>query len=226
MAVKSSVSSKAVTASSLAKPKVTIHAVSATKIKVSWKKVKGVDKYGIYRYSTTDVNNITSLHSYKLVKKAGSKTTSWTNKNLTEGKFYAYTVVAYKGYSYQRSSAVFAQATSDMYFIRSVPTTTDGSQISALKIKITNLSCKSVKMNANLSGMFYPDLNASAYILASIPADKIIKPGATATVTYQLASPASYDYSKMGFKFSCTYNNIPLIGIISEGTNGYINQNQ
>ncbi|MCI2063046.1 MAG: hypothetical protein LKJ83_09870 [Eubacteriaceae bacterium] len=226
MAVKSSVSSKAVTASSLAKPKVTIHAVSATKIKVSWKKIKGADKYGIYRYSTTDANIIFSQHTYKLVKKAGSTTTSWTNKGLTKGKYYAYVVAAYKGYSLQRSSVVYAKATSDMYFVRVVPLTTDGSQISALKMKITNLSCKSVKMNANVSGMFFPDVNASTYIAASIPADKIIKPGKTATVTYTLASPASYDYSKMGFKFSCTYNNIPLIGVISETTNGYVKQNQ
>lgn len=77
-------------------------AAGKTSIKITWSKVSGAEGYEVYRYigdsNETQVSNGQSNEygKYKLVKSAGAKTKSYTDKKLTKDMTYSYKVVAYK----------------------------------------------------------------------------------------------------------------------------------
>ncbi len=83
-----SVNSKVISATARLKtPVATAKRVSATSIKVKWNKVSGATGYTIYRASS-------KTGTYKKIAAVKSSVTSYTNKNLTNGKNYYYKVVA------------------------------------------------------------------------------------------------------------------------------------
>lgn len=80
----------------------TAKAASKTSIKLSWSKVSGAKGYEVYRKlgssDTTQISNGkgNGFTQYKLVKTSGEKSTSYTDKGLTQGMEYSYIVRAYK----------------------------------------------------------------------------------------------------------------------------------
>lgn len=77
-------------------------AAGTTSVKVSWKKIPGVDGYGIYRYNSTK-------GKYVLAGTVGANASSYTMKNLSSG--YAYTVQV-KGYVNVDGKKVYGKSAS------------------------------------------------------------------------------------------------------------------
>ena len=74
---------------SVAKPKVTVKA-GKSRAKVSWKRIRGVSGYEIYRSEK-------KKSGYKKIRTAAKASiTSYTNKRLTSKKTYYYKIRAYK----------------------------------------------------------------------------------------------------------------------------------
>ncbi|MCM1258976.1 MAG: fibronectin type III domain-containing protein [Roseburia sp.] len=80
----------------------TAKAASKTSVKLSWSKVSGAKGYEVYRKlgtsAATQISNGqgNGFTQYELVKSLGSKSKAYTDKGLTQGMGYNYTVVAYK----------------------------------------------------------------------------------------------------------------------------------
>lgn len=71
-------------------------------VKVSWNRIKGADKYKIYRKNKTG--------SYKLMKTVSSRTISWVDSRVNECKQYSYAVVPYRkstGGTYKPSTTIY-----------------------------------------------------------------------------------------------------------------------
>ena len=77
-------------------------AAGKTSIKLTWSKVAGASGYDVYRstgYSDSRTNKAGEdydFSKYELVKSLGKKSKSYTDKKLTSGETYSYTVKAYK----------------------------------------------------------------------------------------------------------------------------------
>ena len=71
-----------------ATPKVYVTSVGNNAIKVSWDKIIGANGYYVYRKNGTKWSRIKTI--------TNKDTLSYTNKGLTAGKTYTYTVVAYR----------------------------------------------------------------------------------------------------------------------------------
>lgn len=77
-------------------------AAGKTSIKLTWSKVAGASGYDVYRrtcYSSSRTNKSGEYYNftkYELVKSLGKKKKTYTDKKLTSGETYFYTVKAYK----------------------------------------------------------------------------------------------------------------------------------
>ncbi|MCD8076873.1 MAG: hypothetical protein LUE63_00555 [Lachnospiraceae bacterium] len=101
-------------------------AASSTSAKLTWDKVSGAEGYEIYRYSSdtysysqTETQGLSDSYynEIALVKSLSSKKTSYTDKSLTSGYTYSYTIRAYRTVDGEKvyisdSDSVTLQATS------------------------------------------------------------------------------------------------------------------
>lgn len=86
-------------AASLSAPNVTASNSSVTSVKLSWKKIKGADKYIIYRSTNKSKN-------FEQIKALKSSAKSYTDSKLTCGKTYYYKVYAVKGKAKSKTKTV------------------------------------------------------------------------------------------------------------------------
>lgn len=75
---------------------------TTSSVTLSWKSVKGAEKYSVYKYSTS---------AGKFVKVLDTKTNNCTVKNLSSGTGYKFYVKAYAGSAYGERSSVMSIAT-------------------------------------------------------------------------------------------------------------------